>query len=68
MKYDTKGMDVAYVQSLYPDVHRNFIIKTMVHIRKYGYPKEKNIIWWFNYILISYILCSKFDQNGYPIL
>ena len=67
MKYDTSGMDVAYVQSQYPNIHRKYIIQTMVHIRTYGYPREKNIISWFNYILMCYIFRFRFDQNGNPI-
>ena len=61
-------MDVEYVQSQSPNVHRDLLIKTMVHIRTYGYPREKNIICWFNYILLCYIFRYRFDQNGNPMI
>ena len=51
MKYDTKGMDVAYVQSLYPNESPEVIIKAMLFVREHGYPKEVGIILWFDFIL-----------------
>lgn len=51
MKYDTKGMDVAYVQSLYPNESSEVIIKAMLYVREYGYSKKIGIIRWFDFIL-----------------
>lgn len=51
MKYDTKGMDVAYVQSLYPNESPEVIIKAMLYVRKHGYPQKIGIILWFDFIL-----------------
>lgn len=51
MKYDTKGMDVAYVQSLYPNESPEVIIKAMLYVREHGYPKKIGIIPWFEFIL-----------------
>ena len=44
MKYDTTGMDVAYVQSLYPNESPEVIIKAMLFVRENGYPKKIGII------------------------
>lgn len=51
MKYDTKGMDVAYVQSLYPNESSEVIIKAMLYVREHGYTKKIGIILWFDFIL-----------------
>ncbi len=51
MKYDTKGMDVAYVQSLYPNESPEVIVKAMLFVREHGYPKKIGIIIWFGFIL-----------------
>lgn len=51
MKYDTTGMDVAYVQSLCPNESPEVIIKAMLYVRKHGYPKKIGIILWFVFIL-----------------
>ena len=68
MKYYAKGMDIDYVQSQYPHVRKKYIVQAMLHIRRYGYPKEENIIIWFNYVLMCYILEYRFDLDGIPIL
>lgn len=51
MKYDTKEMDVAYVQSLYPNESPEVIIKAMLYVREHGYPKKVGIIMWLDFIL-----------------
>ena len=51
MKYDTTGMDVAYVQSLYPNESPEVIIKAMLFVRENGYPKKIGIIAWFDFVL-----------------
>ena len=44
-------MDVAYVQSLYPNESPEVIIKAMLFVRENGYPKKTGIIAWFDFIL-----------------
>ena len=44
-------MDVAYVQSLYPNESPEVIIKAMLFVRENGYPKMNGIIAWFDFIL-----------------
>lgn len=51
MKYDTTGMDVEYVQSQYPNESTEVIVKAMLFVREYGYPKKIGIIPWFEFIL-----------------
>ena len=51
MKYDTTGMDVAYVQSLYSNETTEVIVKAMLFVREYGYPQKIGIIPWFDFIL-----------------
>lgn len=52
MKYDTRGMDVEYVQNQYPNESTEVIVKSMLYVRKYGYPKKSGIIPWFEFILL----------------
>ena len=44
-------MDVEYVQSQYPNESTEVIVKAMLFVRKYGYPKKIGIIPWFEFIL-----------------
>lgn len=52
-------MDLNYVMSQYPSVHPSYLLMTMVDIRENGWPKETNIIDWFNYRLMSFILFNQ---------
>lgn len=53
MEYDTTGMDVDYVQSQYPNESREVIIRAMLIVRNYGYPKDIGIILWFEFVLFT---------------
>ena len=59
MEYDTTGMDVDYVQSLYPTVKREILIRTMVQDRTCGYPREVGIIRWFHSKVVENILLDR---------
>lgn len=52
-------MDLKYVMSRYPNVHPAFLLMTMIDIRDNGWPKDRNIIEWFNYRLIRFILFNQ---------
>lgn len=54
MKYDISDMDVQYVQSLYPSIPREVIIRAMIDVRINGYSKEIGIIEWFHRVVIRY--------------
>ena len=60
-------MDLEYVMSIYPTVHPDYLLVTMIDIRDNGYPRNYNIINWFERRLMIYVLdyaifCSMRDK------
>ena len=49
-------MDLEYVMSIYPTVHPDYLLVTMIDIRDNGYPRNHNIINWFERRLLIYVL------------
>ena len=49
-------MDLEYVMSIYPTVHPDYLLVTMIDIRDNGYPRNYNIINWFERRLLIYVL------------
>ena len=49
-------MDLEYVMSIYPTVHSDYLLVTMIDIRDNGYPRNYNIINWFERRLLIYVL------------
>ena len=51
-----RKMDLEYVMSIYPTVHPDYLLVTMIDIRDNGYPRNYNIINWFERRLLIYVL------------
>lgn len=49
-------MDLEYVMRQYPDTHPSFLLMAMIDIRDNGWPKDINIIDWFEHKVILYVL------------
>ena len=49
-------MDLEYVMSIYPTVHPDYLLVTMIDIWDNGYPRNYNIINWFERRLLIYVL------------
>ena len=49
-------MDLEYVMSIYGAVHPDYLLVTMIDIRDNGYPRNYNIINWFERRLLIYVL------------
>lgn len=49
-------MDLEYVMRQYPDTHPSFLLMAMIDIRDNGWPRDKNIIFWFEFKTMLYVL------------
>ena len=49
-------MDLEYVMSIYPTVHPDYLLVTMIDIRDNGYPRNYNTINWFERRLLICVL------------
>ena len=52
-------MDLEYVMNLYPTVHPSFLLVAMIDIRDNGWPRNWNIIRWFEYKTMLYVVSSE---------
>lgn len=49
-------MDLEYVMRQYPNTHPSFLLMAMIDIRDNGWPKDKSIIFWFEFKTMLYVL------------
>lgn len=52
-------MDLDFVMSQYPSVHPSFLLMAMIDIRDNGWPRNQNVIFWFEYKMMLYVLSSE---------
>jgi hypothetical protein len=56
-------MDLEYVMRQYPNIHPEFLLMAMIDIRDNGWPKDKNIIFWFELKTMLYVLDREKRRN-----